>query len=187
MLENIRCNLCNHYYKAKVIRKEEGRDSNKKKSPSITRTCLASGNKVTLDSAACDYFNPKESFWCDVHNCSLHLLNCINRRRNSKGFKAWERCLTDCRQYQRGISDVISDYYVNQTPIKSPSKIRRRKRKRSKDDDEAKEPKRKIRRRSNPKRKIRRREVSQIKEKVKRVIKRRKPKPPKRVIKRRNK
>jgi hypothetical protein len=183
MLDNIRCNLCNHYYKnAKVIRREERRNPNKKKNDPLTRKCLAATRTVTEDSPACKYFNPKENFWCDVHHCTLHLLNCANRRRNDKGFKTWDLCRSECRQFQKGIGDVISDYYLNQTPIKAPPKIKRRKKKVAEEDNP--ETKRKIKRRSKPKRVIKRRDMSEIKRKIKRKIKRREQKP-KRVIKRR--
>lgn len=186
MLENIRCNLCNHYYKnAKVIRREERRNPNKKKNDPLTRECLASNRTITEDSPSCKYFDPKENFWCDVHHCTLHLLNCINRRRNEKGFKAWAKCHTECRQFRKGIGDVISDYYINQTPIKVPPKIKRRKKKVVEEDNP--QPRKKIRRRSKPKRVIKRRDMSEIKSIIKRKIKRRKQKKPKRVIKRRNK
>lgn len=182
MLENIRCDLCNRYYKeSKIIRREERRNPNKQKSEALKRKCLAINKIVTEDSPACKYFDPKESFWCDVHHCLLHLILCAHRRRNEKGFKTWAKCKTECRQFHRGIGDVIQDYYLNQTPIKSPPKIRRRK-KRIEEVEEEK-PKRKIKRRTKPKRKIKRRDMSEIKRKIKRRIKEK----PKRVIKRRKK
>jgi len=192
MLENIHCNLCNHYYRnSKVIRKEERISGKKKKNIIYTRKCHSGHKTVTADDVACKYFSPVETFYCDLNHCILNVVNCLNRRRNPKNLSPWDNC-KKCRQYSKGISDLLNDYYLNETPILQPKRIRRR----DKKEDNPKprkikrrekyitvKPKRIIERREKPKRVIKRRDTSEIRDKIKRRIKRRKPKKIKRRIK----
>lgn len=169
MLENITCGYCEHWKHAKIRRRKQVEENGKKKGKKIKnekviKICSIGPkkHKINLDSFACRYFNPSHLFYCNENNCFLDLVNCIQRRRNPKNFKAWENC-KKCRQWYQGIEDIMKDYYIGNTPILTPKG-------------------RKIKRRAtvNPgKRKIKRRSI-----KPKRIIKRRKPK---RIIKRRKK
>jgi len=190
MLENIRCDLCKHFASSKIIKRQEREEDEqsekkkkrkrKKKSYDSERICSITGDKIREDTQACKFLNPVEFVSCDEHNCTIHILNCLNRRMNNKGFKTWESCTTKCRQFTKGISDIINDYYVNGKEIAKPRrKITRRNPKES--------PK------ENPKKKrVITRRNKHNEQKKKRVITRRKPKQDndfdklvKRIIKRR--
>jgi len=171
MLENIRCSYCQYWPGAKIERRSEGEDQGKKKKKKkkkyeiVTKICKIGSKekKVNSDSAACHYFNPKDLFYCEENNCFLNLVNCLHRRRNNKDFKAWESC-KKCRQYEKGIRDIIEDYYFNNTEIIKPKEPRKIKRRKKADAPTS----RRIIKRRKPKRIIKRR-------KPKRIIKRRKP------------
>lgn len=143
-----KCVYCEHWLHSPIRRKDE------KGNKTVTRICRAKKRRIKPDSNSCKYFKPNDYFYCDNYNQWLHILNCLQRRRNSKGFKAWDEC-KKCRQFEMDLKELISDYFVERNKIveiKFGRKIKRRKGK-------EKKPVRTIKRRSTSQkpRKIKRR------------------------------
>lgn len=146
------CGYCAEWVKAKIRRK--GNDDKK----IINRICQVKNRKIKSTSSSCKYFKPNDYFYCDKYNCWLHLVNCLNRRRNSKAFRGWNAC-RKCRQFETEVKDVISDYYIDRLKVKEPPGDKNRKIKRRKKKDTV----RKIKRRKKPEvRKIKRRKKSKL-------------------------
>lgn len=132
MEENFKCSYCSFWVQSPVI----GRDDATKKTKFIRRVCPASLNKVSADHDSCEYFNPASIFYCDLNNHRLTLLECMNRRRNSKGFQAWKKCKR-CRQFNNDIKPILEDYFfdcrkVKEVPIETAKKSGIKRRKKSK-------------------------------------------------------
>jgi len=128
--------------------KKDMSENGKKTSKTIKRKCITRKRFIGSDSESCKYFSPAEIIHCDAGHMRMNLLNCLQRRRNPKKYKAWMAC-SKCRQFDRDLSSIIEDYYLNTKKVVAP---------------EEKTIGRKLKRRETPhkKRQIKRRKKSNL-------------------------
>ena len=152
-----KCMYCHEWSSSPIIRR--GSDQDQSSHKMIFRKCPVTKKQINIDSDGCKYFNPASGFYCDNNQCWLTFIECLNRRRNQKGFGVFEKC-KKCRQFDKEIKSIVQDYWIDgEQTIKPKRAIKRR---------EKIEKKRVIKRRNKiTKRIIKRRSV-------KRTIKRRK-------------
>lgn len=155
------CSCCEWWAHSRVVQRG---------SSGYIRSCIAANKEIKSNSDPCKYFNPTY-FHCDKFGQRITFMQCLNRRRNEKKLTSWQDC-KKCRQFDKEIREVISDYFLDanptvtprhlikkeETPSGSARKIKRRERpeettrkikRRSNEEKKQKEPKRTIERRDN--------------------------------------
>lgn len=93
------CRYCETFYISPVVN-EKG---------AVQRNCEVIEDNVKSSSKACRKFKPTSGFWCDQLNFRTCLEICINRRRNKKGYEAWNYCVK-CRQYEQEVKSVVEKF-----------------------------------------------------------------------------
>ena len=112
----MKCRYCNHFMSSKILNRSRGEHE------AIVKKCSIKKCRVSLDSDTCEYFDPTLYIYCDLTKKSrLNILNCLQRRFNSKGFESWKAC-KNCSQFERDLREIILRYYSEGTKILKPPK-----------------------------------------------------------------
>jgi len=156
MDSNFKCGYCRWYTKGKSF----------KDGDSVIRECIPLSKRVGFVSATCEYFSPKESFFCEKYGDRVAIPICLHRRFNEEKLMHYLYC-KKCRQFSRDIKGIADIYFLNAKKIKKVKEEEEeyelpetRTLKRRKEKPE----KRKLKRRSKP-------EVKPARRKLKRRIK----------------
>ena len=87
------------------------------KKSKITRRCRINEMKILNVGDACEHFTPVTDFYCNLLHQRHHILHCIQRRLNPKGYAQWIPCKKKCRQFPLEITELILQYVIGDTPI----------------------------------------------------------------------
>ena len=59
----------------------------RKQGEDLIKKCKVTKVKISINSDTCQYFNPVNTFYCDVNRQRLYILNCLQRRLNEKNLE----------------------------------------------------------------------------------------------------
>jgi len=114
----MKCLYCNYFAHGDIIRRETNLGE-KKKPGMVKRKCSAMNKNVALDTDACKYFSPCDTFYCDKNNQRIKMLLCIARRLNRNNLDAFKGCKR-CRQFDQEIKPILETYGMEAQKIVNP-------------------------------------------------------------------